>query len=246
MGNTTATTTRCARCNRLIEEGEGRFPLADGTLCTRCFHRLGGTVPEVEALGPSRLLTDVDEMSSYFDEVLAATPIADVRSIAGSLATYATAVRRRKEFGRGAYDEVAASIDNVRETFWDTFAVTCDVPRVSVGFDDTHRFVRTVPLDEVLDVSQLVTYASILRFDVIEDLLPAFATPGSRGSRPMRFCSLMEIDVTTTMPTAPLSTIELVTGPVVVGGATYLRARLAARRIVAKLRQVIALNDRAH
>ena len=67
---------------------------------------------------------------------------------------------------------------------------------------------------------------------------------GGRFRPAMRLCSLMEIDVTTTLPDVPLSTIELVTGPVAMGGTTYLRARLARRRIVAKLRQILALGGR--
>ena len=244
MSDTTAA-TRCASCNRTIEPGEGRFPLADGILCTRCFHQLGGTTPEVEDLGPSRSLEDVGALASYFDEVLAATPIDDVRSVAGSLATYATSVRRRRELGAGAYDEAAASLADACEGFRETFAVACDVPRVSVGFDDVHGLIRTVPLGEVLDASQLLPYSSVLRFDVIEDLMPVTAMVESGRFRPsVRLCSLMEIDVTTTLPDAPLSTIELVTGPVAMGGATYLRARLARRRIVAKLRQIIVLSGR--
>ena len=241
----TAAVTRCASCNRPIEPDEGRFPLADGILCTRCYHQLGGITPEVEDLGPSRSLDDVGALASYFDEVLAATPIDDVRSVAGSLATYATSVRRRRELGSGAYDEEAASLEDACERFRETFAVTCDVPRISVGFDDVHGLIRTVPLDEVLDASQLLPYPSVLRFDVIEDLMPVTSmVEGGRFRPAMRLCSLMEIDVTTTLPDVPLSTIELVTGPVAMGGTTYLRARLARRRIVAKLRQILALGGR--
>ena len=238
--------TCCACCGRPIPEDGGRFALADGTLCTSCYFRKGGHIPEADDLGPQRSIEELDAMAAYFDDVLAATPVSDVCSVEGSLATYASAVRTRHAGAMRPVDEETVELEAVSEGFRDAYAVSLDVPRISVGFDDALGLMRTIPLEDLFYSSQLVPYGTVLRFDVIEDTVPGCSLGRPRDSEgPLRICTALEIDVTTSRPTVPLSTIRLIAGPVAHGGATYLRARLAARRIAAKLRQIVAANGRA-